>query len=181
MQTKLKSVSCLALASVAQLVGALSHEPEGCGFNPQSGHMPMLWVQSTIRTCLGHNQLKFPLHCCFPSSVSMYFWVRIKKKYLVLTDTPWRTKNGNIVPVCKTTTRFSKQIISPYNKWKYQPIFLLELHWWIDYSHRLTTDIRIQQKTKICLCDNQFTIWNLQEFIYFISLYKLLAIYPLYL
>ena len=38
-----------ALASVAQLVGALSCKPKGCGFDPQSGHIPRLRVQSPVR------------------------------------------------------------------------------------------------------------------------------------
>ena len=36
----------LALAGVSQLVGALSHKPEGHRFDSRSGHMPRLWVWS---------------------------------------------------------------------------------------------------------------------------------------
>ena len=39
-------VETIALASVAQLVRASSHKSKGDGFNPWSGHMPRLWVQS---------------------------------------------------------------------------------------------------------------------------------------
>ena len=35
----LKKKPILSLASVAQLVGALSCKPKGCGFNSQSGHV----------------------------------------------------------------------------------------------------------------------------------------------
>lgn len=34
----------LAPAGVAQLLGALSRAPKGHGFDPQSGHIPRLWV-----------------------------------------------------------------------------------------------------------------------------------------
>ena len=37
-----------ALASVVELVGELSHEPKGYGFNSQPGHMPGLQVQSPV-------------------------------------------------------------------------------------------------------------------------------------
>ena len=40
---------------VAQLVGALSHTPKGCGFDPQSGHMPRLQVLSLVRAHIGGN------------------------------------------------------------------------------------------------------------------------------
>ena len=34
---------------MAQSVGASSYTPKGCGFNPQSGHIPGLWVRSLVR------------------------------------------------------------------------------------------------------------------------------------
>ena len=40
----------VALASVAQLVGALSYTPKGWGFGFWSGHIPRLWVQSPLRS-----------------------------------------------------------------------------------------------------------------------------------
>ena len=36
----------MALANVAQLVGASSYKLKGCRFNSQSGHTPGLWVLS---------------------------------------------------------------------------------------------------------------------------------------
>ena len=45
--------SLLALASVAQLVGALSCEPKGCSFNSWLGHIPRLQVQSLVRVHVG--------------------------------------------------------------------------------------------------------------------------------
>ena len=38
----------VALASVAQLVGALSSNPKGGGFHPWSEHMSRLWVHRDI-------------------------------------------------------------------------------------------------------------------------------------
>ena len=37
---------------VAQWVGALSRAPKGFGFDPQSGHIPRLSVQSLVRVCV---------------------------------------------------------------------------------------------------------------------------------
>lgn len=42
-------MECPALAHAAQLVGALSHAPEGFRFNSRSGYMPRLWVRSLVR------------------------------------------------------------------------------------------------------------------------------------
>ena len=39
-------IRVLALSGVAQSVGALSHELNGCGFDPCSGRMSRLWVRS---------------------------------------------------------------------------------------------------------------------------------------
>ena len=47
------------LASMAQVVGALSHRPKGHKFNSQSGHMPRLWVQSPVRAHITGNQSMF--------------------------------------------------------------------------------------------------------------------------
>ena len=44
------------LASVAQLVGALSCKPKGRGFNSQPEHMPGLQVQFPVRPCARGNQ-----------------------------------------------------------------------------------------------------------------------------
>ena len=37
-----------ALAGVAQLAGASSRRPKGCGFDFLSGHIPRLWVRSPV-------------------------------------------------------------------------------------------------------------------------------------
>ena len=50
-----------------QLVGVLSHKPTSCGYNPQSGHIPRLWVQSPIRAHAGGNCLMFLSHILFLS------------------------------------------------------------------------------------------------------------------
>ena len=66
-----------ALASVAQLVGTLSHKPKGCGFNSWSGHMPELWVQPRVQAHARGNQLMFLYHInvslllSLPSSLSL--------------------------------------------------------------------------------------------------------------
>ena len=49
----------VALAGVAQLIGASPCTPKGYGFDPQSGHTLRLWVCSQVRACKGSNQLMF--------------------------------------------------------------------------------------------------------------------------
>ena len=44
---------------VAQLIAALSHAPEGCGFDPQSGHMPRSQVWSPVGAGTTGNRLMF--------------------------------------------------------------------------------------------------------------------------
>lgn len=44
-----------ALASVAQLVGALSCILKGCGFDSWLGHRPRLWVLFLVRAHIGDN------------------------------------------------------------------------------------------------------------------------------
>ena len=51
-----------ALAGVAQLVAASSCIPTACGFDPQSGHMFRLQVQSPVGVCMGGNQEMFLSH-----------------------------------------------------------------------------------------------------------------------
>ena len=36
-----------------------SHAPKGCGFNPQPGYLPRLWVQSLVRVHTEGNRLMF--------------------------------------------------------------------------------------------------------------------------
>ena len=52
-----QNVLYIALTGVAQLVGAFSHTPKGCGFDSQSGHITRLWVQSLVGTRMESNQL----------------------------------------------------------------------------------------------------------------------------
>ena len=40
---------------VAQLVGVSSGTAKVCGFDPQSGYIPRLWIQSLVRACGGGN------------------------------------------------------------------------------------------------------------------------------
>ena len=47
---------------VGQSVGALPPMPEGCGFDSWSGHMPRLWVQSSIGACTAGNPSMFLSH-----------------------------------------------------------------------------------------------------------------------
>ena len=51
----------LALARVAQAVGASSRKPNGGGFDFRSGHIPRLRVQSPVGECTRRNQLIFLL------------------------------------------------------------------------------------------------------------------------
>ena len=73
MVTKLHHINTLklvtqALALVAQLVGALSCTPKCCEFDPQSGHIPGLGVQSLVGTHSGGN-LSLSLSLSPPSSL----------------------------------------------------------------------------------------------------------------
>ena len=68
------NIELTALAR-AQLVGASSHTPKGYGFNPGSGNIPRLRVQSLVGACTGGNQLMFPPHI---SVVSLSFPVSQK-------------------------------------------------------------------------------------------------------
>ena len=84
MQTKLKSVSCLALASVAQLVGALSHEPEGRGFNPQSGQAHAYVVGSVYhQDVFGTQPIEVSLALLFPFLSLNVFLGEDKKKSIL--------------------------------------------------------------------------------------------------
>ena len=52
-----------ALAGMVQVVGeSSSFRPKGHRFDPWSGHMPRLWVQSPVGACLRGNQLMFLSH-----------------------------------------------------------------------------------------------------------------------
>ena len=44
---------------MAQLVGASSSIPKGCGFDPLSGHIARLWVQSRFELHMEYNWLMF--------------------------------------------------------------------------------------------------------------------------
>ena len=50
------------LGRVAQLVGAPSCTPKGCGLRSRSGHIARLQVQSLVRACMGGNQYMFLFH-----------------------------------------------------------------------------------------------------------------------
>ena len=63
----------MSLVSVAQLVGAFSHTPEGWGFNIQSGHIPRLQVQSPVGVYMGGNQSMFLTSMFFLSLPSSFF------------------------------------------------------------------------------------------------------------
>ena len=52
----------VVLTSVAQLVGASSCKPKGCGFNSWPQHMPRLQVQSLTGEHTGGNQQMFLSH-----------------------------------------------------------------------------------------------------------------------
>ena len=82
---------CFALASVAQLVGALFHKLEGHRLSYQSGHMPGLWVQSPVKLHGRGNQLMFlshtgaslPLSPSIPLSLKSMSMSSGDKKYYV--------------------------------------------------------------------------------------------------
>ena len=55
-------VDMVCPGQLAQLVGASSHTPKGCGFNFWSAHVPRLQVQFLVRTHPGGNRLMFLSH-----------------------------------------------------------------------------------------------------------------------
>ena len=62
-----KNEVTFALVTVALLVGALSYQLKGCGFNSRSGHMPKLQVWFPVGECARSNQLMFSLTPVFLS------------------------------------------------------------------------------------------------------------------
>ena len=82
----------LALASMAQLVGASSHKPKGHEFDSHSGHIPRLQVWPLVGVCERGSPLMFlsPIDVSFPSlplslkSVGMSSGEDPKKKKLNL-------------------------------------------------------------------------------------------------
>ena len=50
------------LGWVAQLLGASSHTPKGCGLDSQSGHIHRLWDQSLVGVHTEGNQSMFLSH-----------------------------------------------------------------------------------------------------------------------
>ena len=58
----LKNDHNLVLAYVDLLVGALTHNPKGCGFDSRSGHMPRVQARSQVRVCAGDNRSMFLSH-----------------------------------------------------------------------------------------------------------------------
>ena len=56
---------------VAQLVGASSCTPKGCGFKSWSGHIARLRVQSPVGACTRGNQLTFLSHIYVSLSLSL--------------------------------------------------------------------------------------------------------------
>ena len=57
-----QKMSSHALASVAQLVGALSHKLKGLKVHSQSGHIPRLLVWSLVEACARGNWRIFIFH-----------------------------------------------------------------------------------------------------------------------
>ena len=49
----------LSPGQLAQLFGAMSHPPKGCGFDSQLGHIPRLQIWSLVCVYMGGNQLMF--------------------------------------------------------------------------------------------------------------------------
>ena len=45
--------------AVCLIVGASSHTPKSCGFDPGSGHIPRLWVRSWVWACAGDHWSMF--------------------------------------------------------------------------------------------------------------------------
>ena len=56
----------MALASVAEALGALSHIPKGCGFDSGPGHIPRFWIRSPVRAHPRRQPIDVSLsHQCF--------------------------------------------------------------------------------------------------------------------
>ena len=94
--------NCMALASVAQLVGVSSQRRKSCGFNSQSEYIPRLWVQSPVGAHMKRQPIHVSLsHQCFSLSPqkAMKKCPQVKIKTLKWTDyvkmlgkkIPWKT------------------------------------------------------------------------------------------
>ena len=56
----------VSFGQMAHLIGVPSCTPKGCGFDPWSGNIDRLWVQSPVGVCTGCTQSMFFLcHQCF--------------------------------------------------------------------------------------------------------------------
>ena len=71
-------VCSLKKSQVARLVGASSHAPKVCGFDPQSGPIPRLWVQSLVRAHMEGNWSMFLSHIDISFSLSPSLPVSLK-------------------------------------------------------------------------------------------------------
>ena len=102
-KSKLKKYYEAHHGRVAQAVGASSCTPHACRFNPQSGHIPGLWVWSLDRVHSGGERLMFLSHIDFlflflPSSLS-------KIQYIYILGWGLKSKK-NVTKLAKTTVLF---------------------------------------------------------------------------
>ena len=125
----------MALASVAQLVGALSHTPKACGFDSQSGHIlgcgfyPQLeGMQEAADQCFSVSlSVSLPLSVSLSLSSSLRSmkispWWKIKKQKFL----PWLYQSGNHR---KSSLQIQKlpSFEERYNHLSSNPELLLEL------------------------------------------------------
>ena len=94
---------------VAQLAEVLSHAPKGCWFNPQSEHIPKLWIWSPVgvhtNQCFSHRCLSVCLSVSLPPPCSVSkinecilgWGLKISKiKSLYIISTNWENWNVSL-------------------------------------------------------------------------------------
>ena len=73
-------------SQVAQLVGASSCTPKGCGLDSHTRHIPRTWVWSLIREHKGGNWSVFLSYRCFSLSPSTTCSLSLKEKIISLGE-----------------------------------------------------------------------------------------------
>lgn len=115
---------------MAQLIGALSPAPEGCGFYPRSRHISRLQFWSLVRARMGGNQSLFLSYIAvslYPSlSLSLSFslflpFLSLKTNEKISSDEDFKkTKNFNsTIIICSLTLWLasSNQLPKWWQKW----------------------------------------------------------------
>ena len=71
----------IALTGMAQLVGASSHRLKDCGSNSQLGHIPRLWVRSSVGACTRWQPIYASLtHRCFSLCLPLPLFLKAMRR-----------------------------------------------------------------------------------------------------